>query len=95
MEVGAQVLGFFLDGEEAQLPVVIGSFRGFKTNESGQDLEVSKTVIADGELAKDLPVQAQDLSGEVAGGNQFNKTGEQPSNSDGGESTDRGLRYFK
>ena len=92
LEVGAQVLGFFLDGEEAQLPVVIGSFRGFKTDESGQDSEVAKTVIADGEKAGELPEQAQDLSGgEVAGGNPFNKTGEQPANTDGGESTDRGL----
>ena len=75
LEVGAQVLGFFLDGEEAQLPVVIGSFRGFKTDESGQDSEVAKTVIADGEKAGELPEQAQDLSGgEVAGGNPFNKT---------------------
>tara|TARA_B100001996_G_scaffold137979_2_gene104980 strand:+ start:3481 stop:6261 length:2781 start_codon:yes stop_codon:yes gene_type:complete len=30
LQPGAFVLGFFLDGEEAQLPVVMGSFRGFR-----------------------------------------------------------------
>lgn len=93
LEVGAQVLGFFLDGEEAQLPVVIGSFRGFKSDESGSDSNVSTTVIADPTKAPDpLPEQSQDYSGtDVAGGTPFNKTGEQPANSDGGEATDRGI----
>ena len=92
LEVGAQVLGFFLDGEEAQLPVVIGSFRGFRTDESGQDSEVSKTTIADPSNAGELPVQSKDLSGgEVAGGNPFNVLGTEAANTDGGESTDRGI----
>ena len=55
LQVGAQVLGFFLDGEEAQLPVVMGSLRGFRgqsdpkqgddsaTSEEG----ISPTTIAD------------------------------------------------
>lgn len=30
LQPGAFVMGFFLDGDEAQLPVVMGAFRGFK-----------------------------------------------------------------
>ena len=34
LQPGAWVLGFFLDGEEAQLPVVMGAFRGFAQEKS-------------------------------------------------------------
>ena len=43
LQPGAWVLGFFLDGDEAQLPCVLGAFRGFQQKESGK-----KTTIADG-----------------------------------------------
>lgn len=98
LQVGAQVLGFFLDGEEAQLPCVLGSFRGFRNaadekTGSGDavDSEVPKTTIADGSQAPILPSQAQDGAGkEVPGGAPFNKTGTAPANPNGGEATDRG-----
>ena len=33
LQPGAWVMGFFLDGDEAQLPIVMGAFRGFQTKE--------------------------------------------------------------
>ena len=58
LQVGAFVMGFFMDGDEAQLPVVLGAFRGMKKkanqggkDEDGQDTEVKRTTIADGKEA--------------------------------------------
>ena len=47
LQPGAWVLGFFLDGEGAQMPCVLGAFRGFQQNE-----EDKKTTIADAKNAK-------------------------------------------
>ena len=33
LQPGAWVMGFFLDGDEAQLPIVMGAFRGFQVKE--------------------------------------------------------------
>ena len=98
LQVGAQVLGFFLDGEEAQLPCVLGSFRGFRNaadqktgSGDANDSDVPKTTVADGTEAPKLPTQAQDAAGkEVPGGAPFNKTGTAPANPSGAEATDRG-----
>ena len=98
LEVGAQVLGFFLDGEEAQLPVVMGSFRGMrnvndkKSGGDGGDSAVSKTTVASPDNAPDYPPAAKDGAGaDVPGGAPFNKTGSAPADSAGGEATDRGI----
>jgi hypothetical protein len=37
LKPGAWVLGFFLDGDEAQLPIVLGALRGFQRKEGGED----------------------------------------------------------
>ena len=47
LQPGAWVLGFFLDGEEAQLPCVLGAFRGFQ-----QQKKDAFTTIADGTVAE-------------------------------------------
>ena len=47
LQPGAWVLGFFLDGEEAQLPCVLGAFRGFQQQKSD-----AFTTIADGTVAE-------------------------------------------
>ena len=49
LQCGAWVLGFFLDGEEAQLPVVLGAFRGFQQKKAD-----AKTTIADPKVAIEL-----------------------------------------
>ena len=83
LQVGAQVIGFFLDGEEAQLPVVLGNFQHFRNisdPESEDDnpdttVQTGATTVADPTLAKkdeEMPEQAQALNGEVAHqGNSF------------------------
>ena len=48
LQCGAWVIGFFLDGEEAQLPCVLGAFRGMQYKED----EAKRTTIADGENAE-------------------------------------------
>ena len=106
LQVGAFVMGFFMDGDEAQLPCVLGAFRGFKkkTNqgggsggEEGQDTEVSKTVIADNtEAEKDeyatTSPQRKSLTGEdVEGGHPFVKNqGATTGGPEGGEEQSRG-----
>ena len=47
LQPGAWVLGFFLDGEGAQLPCVLGAFRGFQQKDAEKD-----TTIASDENAK-------------------------------------------
>jgi hypothetical protein len=37
LKPGAWVLGFFLDGDEAQLPIVLGALRGFQKKDAGED----------------------------------------------------------
>ena len=72
LQVGAWVLGFFLDGEEAQLPCVLGAFRGFQQQESN-----AVTTLADPEIGKKLKTntpQQQSLAGtEARDGNPFPK----------------------
>ena len=66
------MLGFFLDGEEAQLPCVLGAFRGFQQQESN-----AVTTLADPEIGKKLKTntpQQQSLAGQEArDGNPFPK----------------------
>ena len=72
LQPGAWVLGFFLDGEEAQLPCVLGAFRGFQQKKAD-----SKTTIADPKVAIELETNTphkQDLGGGLAeDGNPFPK----------------------
>ena len=98
LQVGAQVLGFFLDGEEAQMPVIMGSMRSFKntadaqTGETGADTDQPATVVADGKEAPELPAQSKDGAGaDVHGGAPFNTTGEAPADNAGGSASDRGI----
>jgi hypothetical protein len=62
LQPGAWVMGFFLDGDEAQLPIVMGAFRGFQTKEDPK----KKTTAADGTNAEKLKTetpQKKDLAG--------------------------------
>jgi len=72
LQPGAWVLGFFLDGDEAQLPIVLGSFRGFQ-----QKKDDKRTTIADGKPANELKTntpQQDDMSGkDKFAGNPFTK----------------------
>ena len=89
LQPGAQVLGFFLDGDEAQLPCVLGAFRGFRHAENvnsdgspggqqrGSSDELSRTIVADSkvanELATDTPQQKGLNNQNAMGGHQFVK----------------------
>ena len=88
LQPGAWVLGFFLDGDEAQLPCVLGAFRGFQQKESDK-----KTTIADGSEGVDSPPLVKDMTGQDRNeGNPFtkNQTGT-PSGEGGGVEESRGL----
>ena len=73
LQCGAWVIGFFLDGEEAQLPCVLGAFRGMQYKED----DAKRTTIADGENAElnktNTPFQ-QDMQNKLnMSGNSFVK----------------------
>ena len=69
LQPGAWVLGFFLDGDEAQLPCVLGAFRGFQQKESDK-----KTTIADGKEGVASPPLVKDMTGQDRNeGNPFTK----------------------
>lgn len=106
LQPGAQVLGFFLDGDEAQLPCVLGAFRGFRHaeganegssggKERGSADEMSRTLVADSKvankLATDTPQQKGLNNQNSMGGHQFVKAqGQTPGSAEGGEETSRG-----
>jgi hypothetical protein len=73
LQPGAWVMGFFLDGDEAQLPIVMGAFRGFQVKEDPK----KKTTTADGTVAEELKTetpQKKDLAGnERNDGNPYPK----------------------
>ncbi|MFL2865557.1 MAG: hypothetical protein ACJZ8Y_10115 [Pirellulaceae bacterium] len=48
LQPGSMVLGFFLDGDEGQMPCVLGAFRGFKDQTDPE----ARTVVADAESAR-------------------------------------------
>ena len=89
LQPGAWVLGFFLDGEEAQLPCVLGAFRGFQQNESK-----AKTTIADPAVAIELDTntpQKKTLQDQLSeDGNPFPKTPQSPATPEGGIEESRG-----
>lgn len=103
LQPGAFVMGFFLDGEEAQLPVVMGSFRGFRqaddqTSASGkgkgaQETTKATTVAAIDNAAKhstDTP-QQKTLTGEKNfGGAPFAKGTDAPAGPQGEQEESRG-----
>jgi hypothetical protein len=103
LQVGATVLGFFLDGEEAQLPVVMGSLRGFKNQTDGKNsdsapdtgTEIGPTTVASAEEAPtdQMPPQARNIQGtNVNGGHPFNVVGEKTAGDEnGGEEKSRGV----
>ena len=73
LQGGETVMGFFLDGEEAQLPCVLGAFRGMQYKED----DAKRTTIADGENAElnktNTPFQ-QDMQNKLnMSGNSFVK----------------------
>ena len=78
LQPGAWVLGFFLDGEEAQLPCVLGAFRGFQQQKSD-----AFTTIADGTIAEKKKTntnQQKSLAGTPArDGNSYPKVSTSPS----------------
>ena len=62
LQPGAWVMGFFLDGDEAQMPVVMGAFRGFQVKED----PTKRTTAADGTAADKLKTNTpgqEDLAG--------------------------------
>ena len=89
LQCGAWVLGFFLDGEEAQLPCVLGAFRGFS-----QEKKEASTTIADPEIAKKLETktpQKENMQGEKQlDGNSFPKHPNTPATATGGVEESRG-----
>ena len=89
LQCGAWVLGFFLDGEEAQLPCVLGAFRGFS-----QEKKEAATTIADPEIAKKLETktpQKENMQGEKQlDGNSFPKHPNTPATATGGVEESRG-----
>lgn len=100
LQVGAQVLGFFLDGEEAQLPVVMGSLRGFKNNSkdgaANSEEGAGATIVADATKAvpdSEMSPQSKSLQGDVVhGGAPFNVVGgSQRGDENGGEEKSRGV----
>lgn len=58
LQPGAWVLGFFLDGEGAQMPCVLGAFRGFQQNEPDKD-----TTIADAKNAEEQKTNTNSQTG--------------------------------
>lgn len=70
LQVGAWVLGFFLDGDEAQLPIVLGAFRGFQQKPSDKP-----TTVADGKenLNTNDPHQTDMAGAKQYDGNGFTK----------------------
>jgi len=89
LQCGAWVLGFFLDGEEAQLPCVLGAFRGFS-----QEKKEASTTIADPTIAKKLETktpQKENMQGEKQlDGNSFPKHPNAPASATGGVEESRG-----
>jgi len=88
LQPGAWVLGFFLDGDEAQLPCVLGAFRGFQDKESDK-----KTTVADGAEGVDSPPVVKDMTGQERNeGNPFTKNQTlTPSGPSGGTEESRGV----
>ena len=104
LQVGAQVLGFFLDGEEAQLPVVMGNIRGFKNLSDSKspdgvpstEQKIGATSVADSTKAvsdDEMSPQSKTYQGEVShGGNSFVVVaGDTPGDEFGGEEKSRGI----
>ena len=100
LQPGSQVLGFFMDGEEAQLPCVLGSFRSFRHQENvasqGSANQMSRTMVADpkkaNENAVDNPLEKGLDNQPNLGGNPFVKAqGQTPGSITGGEETSRGV----
>jgi hypothetical protein len=91
LQCGSWVLGFFLDGDEAQLPIVLGAFRGFQVE--GAD---KRTTVADPKVAeKDAPANAKQqetpLGTTALDGASFAKTQQSsPSSPVGGQDNARG-----
>ena len=89
LQPGAWVLGFFLDGEEAQLPVVMGAFRGFS-----QEKSEGATTIADATAAvaleTDTPQQTDLTNMNARSGSPFPKNENTPATLEGAQEEARG-----
>ena len=90
LQPGAWVLGFFLDGEEAQLPCVLGAFRGFQQLEGEKDTTLADPAEAE-ELKTDTPAQKTLAGQQDKSGNPFPKVQSQtPATSTGAIEEARG-----
>ena len=89
LQCGAWVLGFFLDGEEANMPCVLGAFRGFQQQKAD-----AMTTIADPTVATKLKVnnaKADNLAGQLQkDGSPFPKTPKTPASPKGAIEEARG-----
>ncbi len=103
LQPGAFVMGFFLDGEEAQLPVVMGSFRGFRQaddqssstgkSKGAQETTKATTIASIDNAAKhetDTPQQKTMVGEKNHGGAPFAKTNSAPADAQGGQEEARG-----
>ena len=85
LQPGSMVLGFFLDGDEGQMPCVLGAFRGFKN----QSDPAARTVIADSQSANKqatkTPAQDDMAGNKRMDGNPFVKVQSSTPNTPGGE----------
>ena len=101
LQPGAEVLGFFLDGEEAQLPCVLGAFRTFRHAEGtsegrGSSNQMSRTIIANNKIADDNATNTSTQTGlnnaPAFGGHPYVKAqGQTPGSATGGEEQSRGV----
>lgn len=90
LQPGAWVLGFFLDGDEAQLPIVLGAFRGFQQKEDDK-----RTTVADGKNSQELKTntpQQDNMAGQDRfSGAPYNKQqSKQPKDTKGNPEDSRG-----
>ena len=89
LQCGAWVLGFFLDGEEGNIPCVLGAFRGFQQQKTD-----AMTTIADPTIAEKLKTASpkqDNLAGESQfDGSPFPKTPLSPASPKGAVEESRG-----
>ena len=89
LQPGAWVLGFFLDGEEAQLPCVLGAFRGFQQLESDGATTIADAKAAN-ELKTDTPQQTDLTNVNARDGSPFPKNENTPASPTGDVEEARG-----
>tara|TARA_B100000700_G_scaffold326544_1_gene438407 strand:+ start:2447 stop:5197 length:2751 start_codon:yes stop_codon:yes gene_type:complete len=89
LQPGAWVLGFFLDGEEGQLPCVLGAFRGFQQLQSDGATTIADATAAN-ELKTDTPQQTDLTNVNARDGSPFPKNENTPASPEGEQEESRG-----